>query len=117
MPEDDSSVDSGFSMSLEMLPALKTSIQAIHAAVGNPTMEIPDIAKPSLDGRRSLYVVMNVREGELLTNFNVRSIRPSHGMAPKYLPNVLGRRATRSILAGERLTWDLIDGGQDKNDW
>ena len=114
MPEDDSSVDSGFSMSLEKLPALKTSIQAIHAAVGNPTMEIPDIAIPSLGGRRSLYVVNNVREGELLTKFNVRSIRPCYGMAPKYLPKVLGRRATRNISAGERLTWDLIEGGQDK---
>jgi pseudaminic acid synthase len=112
LPDDNSSVDAGFSMSLDQLPALKASLSAVHSAIGKATMELPDIAKPSLSGRRSLYIIKNMKAGEVITNDNVRSIRPCFGMPPKYLPKILGRKVNRDILAGERMTWDLIDGGE-----
>lgn len=112
MPEDNSSVDAEFSMSLDELPALKASMAAVHAALGEATLELPEIAKPSLSGRRSLYVVADVKAGEALTHYNVRSIRPCYGMAPKHLPAILGRTATRDIAAGERMSWDLVEGGE-----
>ena len=112
MPKDDTSVDAGFSMSLDELPALKASVAAVHAAVGVPTMELPEIAKPSLSGRRSLYVVADVKAGEPMTHHNVRSIRPSYGMEPKHLHAILGRKAVRDIAAGERMSWDLVEGGE-----
>jgi pseudaminic acid synthase len=112
LPDDNSSVDAGFSMSLDQLPAFKASLSAVHSAIGKATMELPEIAKPSLSGRRSLYIVKNMKAGEVITSDNVRSIRPCFGMAPKYLPKILGRKINRDILAGERMTWDLIEGGE-----
>ena len=113
LPDDNSSVDAAFSMCLDQLPGLKASLSAVHSAIGKATMELPEIAKPSLSGRRSLYVVKNMKAGEVLTNDNVRSIRPCFGMAPKYLPLILGRKVTRDILAGERMAWDLIEGNKE----
>jgi len=53
-------------------------------------------------------VVKNISAGEKFTEDNVRSIRPSYGLEPKYINEILGRRATKDILAGERMSWDLI---------
>ena len=116
LPNDNTSVDAGFSMSLDDLQELKASLTAVHMAVGEVTMEIPEIAKPSLSGRRSLYVVVDVKAGDSLTLDNVRSIRPCYGMKPKYLSSILGRKARRDIAAGERLSWDLIEGGKTRYD-
>lgn len=116
MPDDTESVDAMFSMSLEELPNLRNTLRSVHAALGEATMDIPDIAKPSLSGRRSLYVVADVAKGEVLTEENVRSIRPCFGMAPKYLPSILGKRASRDVKAGERMSWDLVLEDIDENE-
>lgn len=60
--------------------------------------------------RRSLFVVEDVRDGEELTSSNVRSIRPGHGLPPRVLPDVLGRRAARDIEKGTPLRWSLVCG-------
>lgn len=59
--------------------------------------------------RRSLYVVADVEVGELLTSQNVRSIRPGYGLAPKFLPEILGRRAARGLKRGQPLSWSDVD--------
>lgn len=107
--EDSCSVDAGFSMSLDLLPALKRSVHDIFLSLGVPTLEIPDVAKPSLTGRRSLYAVENIIAGELFTEQNVRSIRPSFGLHPRHLQEVLGKRANRSLTTGDRISWDVVD--------
>jgi pseudaminic acid synthase len=59
--------------------------------------------------RRSLYVVSDIKAGELFTEQNVRSIRPSYGLPPKNLPDILGQRASKDIKRGTALTWDLME--------
>ncbi len=109
LPEDHLSVDAGFSMSLTELPAFKKAITQIHSSLGTPTLDIPDVAKPSLSGRRSLYVVRDIARGECITAQNVRSVRPSFGLHPKHLPAVIGRKACRPLAAGDRLVWDALE--------
>ena len=58
--------------------------------------------------RRSLYAVAPIKAGEILTEHNTRSIRPGYGMAPKRLPEILGRRAACDIAFGTPLSDDLI---------
>ena len=58
--------------------------------------------------RRSLFVVKDVRAGEVFTVENIRSIRPGHGLPPKYLPEALGRNAARDLERGTPLSWELI---------
>jgi N-acetylneuraminate synthase len=60
--------------------------------------------------RRSLYVVADIKVGEEFSRENVRSIRPGHGLAPKYLSNILGRKAIRDIARGSPLSWDMVEG-------
>jgi N-acetylneuraminate synthase len=60
--------------------------------------------------RRSLFVVEDVEAGEEFTSENVRSIRPGHGLHPRNLAAVLGRRAVCAIRRGAPLTWDMVAG-------
>ena len=64
----------------------------------------------SLSFRRSLFVVQDVKAGEVFTQENVRSIRPSYGLRSRYLDEVLGRKALRNIERGTPLSWDCITG-------
>jgi len=107
--DDDTSVDAAFSMPLSELPGLKRTINAIHASIGKPTLEVPVIAQPSLTGRRSLYVIKDISPGEKITEENVRSVRPCFGLHPKYLPELIGRTVNRHLTVGDRLDWSAIE--------
>jgi sialic acid synthase SpsE len=54
-------------------------------------------------------VVEDIDEGELLTERNVRVIRPGFGLAPKHLLDVIGKRARRPLARGTALSWDVIE--------
>ena len=76
--------------------------------MGEPSLNIPKIAKPSLSGRRSLYIVEDMSKGQKFTRDNVRSIRPSYGLAPKFLPKIIGKIVKIDVKKGERMSLDLI---------
>jgi sialic acid synthase SpsE len=59
--------------------------------------------------RRSLFVVQDVRKGEVLGQENIRSIRPANGLSPKYMAIISGRTARKDIKRGTPLNWDLVD--------
>ncbi|OZS55370.1 SAF domain-containing protein, partial [Vibrio vulnificus] len=65
--------------------------------------------KGNVKFRRSLYVVKDVAEGEILTSENVRSIRPGFGLAPKHYEAILGKKAKQNIMRGTPLTFDVIE--------
>lgn len=104
----DGGVDSAFSLEPEELARLVADCRDAWAALGSVHYEEVEAEAAGRDHRRSLYVVADVRKGELLTAENVRSIRPGHGMAPKHLYEVLGRPAARDLKRGEPLAWDQI---------
>ena len=58
--------------------------------------------------RRSLFVVDDMKQGELFTESNVRSIRPGHGLHTRHLAEVLGKRASRDTQRGTPLSWELV---------
>ncbi len=63
----------------------------------------------SLKFRRSLFVVDDIKKGELFTKQNVRSIRPADGLHPRYLNEVLGKRAACNVERGTPLSWALVE--------
>jgi len=69
--------------------------------------------KINKNGARSLYVVKDIKKGEVITNENVRSIRPGYGLHPKYLPEILGKISNRDLQLGDRMKLDYLE---DKND-
>ena len=58
----------------------------------------------------------DIGAGQPFTVDNIRSIRPSFGLPPKYLPTLLKAKAKRHIMAGERIAWDLVEGLETRHD-
>lgn len=109
----DGGVDSAFSLEPEELKRLVRDTRLAHSALGSPAYR-PTVSEQSgLKFRRSLYVVADVPAGGELTPDNIRSIRPSLGLAPKHLDTILGRKASRDLKRGEPLSADMIQGGLD----
>lgn len=104
----DGGPDAAFSLEAHELADLVRDVRAGYAAIGHISYDLKPSEAKSGVFRRSLYVVADIAEGETLTDRNVRSIRPGHGLAPKHLSYVLGRRATRAITRGTALAWDMV---------
>ena len=99
----DGGPDSAFSLEPAELSELVTAADTAWHALGQVNYERTPAEHANTVFRRSLYVVKDVRAGELLTTNNVRCIRPGFGLAPKYLSKVVGRPATRDLSRGEPL--------------
>ncbi len=100
--------DSAFSLEPHELRALVEGVRTAEQALGEAKLGLTAAEGPGVIYRRSLFVVADVRTGELFTPANVRSIRPGHGLAPKYLDEVLGRAATRDLARGTPLAWEHV---------
>lgn len=100
--------DSAFSAEPHEVRALVTAIREAEAALGSVRFGPSESERASLVFRRSIFAVADIPEGQLLTRANVRVIRPGHGLPPRELPGVLGRRAAKDIAAGTPLSWDLL---------
>lgn len=104
----DGGVDSAFSLEPEELQALVTETERAFLALGHIQYGIQDIEKPSLAYKRSIYVAHNIKAGEVFTTQNLRRIRPANGLEPKYYELLLGKQASKDIVAGTPLSWDLV---------
>jgi pseudaminic acid synthase len=101
--------DSAFSMEAPEFKAMVNSIRQVEKALG----EVKYPTDPSkIKGRefcRSLYVAQPMRKGDVITEKNVRSVRPGFGMHPKYLPELVGRKVNRDLEVGDRMSWEVIE--------
>jgi N-acetylneuraminate synthase len=104
----DGGVDSTFSMEPEEMKQLVVETERAWQALGRPSYGPTEAEKKSLQYRRSLYVVKDLRKGERLTRENVRAIRPGLGLPTRSLDEVLGRPVTQDVKRGTALSWGLI---------
>lgn len=104
----DGGPDSGFSLEPPELADMIRQIRVAELALGEVsyTPTAREVGSRSL--RRSLFVVADIREGEVFSDSNVRSIRPGDGLHTRHLPEVLGRRAARDIERGVPLEWEML---------
>lgn len=104
----DGGPDSAFSLEPAEFKAMVSAVRRAQQAMGEvhygpaASEHIPRIY------RRSLFVVTDMRAGDVFSEANVRSIRPGHGLHTRHLSEVLGRRASRDIVRGTPLGWDLV---------
>jgi pseudaminic acid synthase len=105
----DGGPDAAFSLEPEELESLTRGARAAFAALGTGDEARAEVEKANTVFRRSIYVVRDIAAGEPFTRDNIRSIRPGYGLAPRHLPEILGRRANRSLKRGTALTWDAVD--------
>ncbi|MBI5725992.1 MAG: pseudaminic acid synthase [Planctomycetes bacterium] len=104
--------DSGFSLVPAEFAEMVRAVRVAGRAVGAVKYGPGEREEASRIFRRSIFVVRDVKAGEVLNEQNVRVIRPGHGLAPKHLPDVLGRTAAADIKRGTPLSWDLIGPGK-----
>lgn len=104
----DGGVDSSFSMEPAEMAQLVVETERACQALGGINYGPTDAELKSLQFRRSLYVVKDVKAGEKLTTENMRAIRPGMGLPPKYREMVLGMTVKRDVKRGTGLRWDLI---------
>ena len=101
--------DAAFSMQKDEFAAMVASIRNVEKALGKvyyPT------SKDDIPGRqfsRSLYVAEDIPAGSVVTEDNVRSVRPGFGLHPRYLPSILGSKVVRDVVKGERFSLDMVE--------
>jgi len=100
--------DTSFSMEPNEFKQMVTDIRTTEKALGKICYDLTESQKESKGFRRSLFAVENIEKGETFTNKNIRSIRPSDGLPPKYLQTILGGKAKITIRKGTPLAWDMI---------
>ena len=99
----DGGVDSAFSMEPEELRALVEETGRAFDALGEVQLSAQQVEEKSRQFRRSIYVVADVAEGEVLTPAAVRVIRPGDGLPPAMYEEVIGRKAAKSLRRGQPL--------------
>ncbi|WJE53830.1 pseudaminic acid synthase [Bacillus cereus] len=104
----DGGVDSAFSMEADELKSLVIETERAWKSLGKIHYGPTDMEKSSLKFRRSLYVAQDMKAGDLLTTENIKAIRPGYGLAPKYLPILLGKKVKKDVVKGTPVNWDLI---------
>lgn len=101
--------DSAFSLEPDEFKSMVEAVRVAERALGQVHFGISAHEESSRVFRRSLFVVQDVKSGEVFTDENVRSIRPGHGLHTRYLPQILGKRAARDVERGTPLSWDLLN--------
>ncbi|MFC1992259.1 pseudaminic acid synthase [Chloroflexota bacterium] len=102
------SPDSAFSLEPQEFEAMVEAIRIAEKALGEARYEVSKQETKSLAFRRSLFVVEDMKVGEVFSEKNVRSIRPGYGLHPRYLKEVLGRQAAHDIKRGTPLDRELV---------
>jgi N-acetylneuraminate synthase len=104
----DGGVDSKFSMEPAEMAQLVHETERAWQALGQVSYGTTEKEKKSIVFRRSLYVVKDLKAGEVLTRENVRAIRPGLGLPTKYFEQVLGMKIKQDVKLGTALRWELL---------
>ncbi|PJZ36146.1 pseudaminic acid synthase [Leptospira levettii] len=104
----DGGVDSTFSMEPKEMNSLVIETERAWQALGKINYGPTEKEKASLVFRRSLYVVEDIKAGDMITEKNVRSIRPGLGLPPKFFDLVMGKRVNQDVKRGTGLSWEML---------
>ncbi|MCG6152981.1 pseudaminic acid synthase [Leptospira bandrabouensis] len=105
---EDGGVDSTFSMEPKEMKALVIETERAWQSLGKINYGPTEKEKASLVFRRSLYVVEDIKAGDMITEKNVRSIRPGLGLPPKFFDLVMGKRVNQDVKRGTGLSWEMF---------
>jgi N-acetylneuraminate synthase len=100
--------DSAFSLEPQEFAAMVDAVRTAERAFGEVHFGPSAHEASSLAFRRSLFVVEDMKQGDVFSQTTVRAIRPSQGLHTRHLQEILGRRAARDIERGTPLSWDLV---------
>jgi N-acetylneuraminate synthase len=101
--------DDSFSLEPRDLANLCRDSKTVWKALGSINYTRTESERGNVQFRRSLYFVKPLAEGDVITEDAIRSVRPGFGLAPKYLPKIIGCRVTRAVQYGEPVDLDSVD--------
>jgi len=107
--------DSKFSLEPREFKEMVEAIRTTEKALGRVHYGVSQNEAKSRVFRRSLFIVADIRAGEIFTTNNIRSIRPGHGLHTRHLEEILGRPASRDIQRGTPLTWAMVGNERAKS--
>lgn len=99
-------IDSAFSLNPEEFKSMVKAVREVETSLGFITY---DVSEKDKNRRRSLYVAEDMKSGDIITEKNVRSVRPGYGLHPKYLPKILDRKVTCSLEKGTRFSLNFLE--------
>lgn len=101
--------DASFSLEPDEFKEMVEAIRVVEKALGGVYYGSTNQEERNKVFRKSIFIVKDIKEGEVLTEEHVRSIRPGYGLHPKYLKDIIGRKAKRDIKKGTPLQWEIIE--------
>jgi pseudaminic acid synthase len=101
--------DAHFSLDEKEFTEMVTAVRKAEQMIGNVDYEMTEKKKKSRQFSRSLFVVKDVKVGEVITKENVRSIRPGFGMHPRHLSEIIGKKFKQDLEKGTPMNFDLIN--------
>lgn len=101
--------DASFSMNEAEFTAMVKAVREAESAIGVVDYTLTEKQKKGKDFARSLYVVEAIKAGALITEKNVRSVRPGYGLHPKYYKDILGKKAIKDLEKGEPMRLNVIE--------
>lgn len=104
----DNDVDAAFSLEPQELKALVEETRRACVAVGQVNYGCTPDEVAARKHRRSLYIAQDMQAGDVLNEHNLRAVRPGLGLAPKYLPMLLGKPIKQAVKKGTAMRWDLV---------
>jgi pseudaminic acid synthase len=104
----DGGVDSTFSLEPEEMRTLVVETERAWQSLGEVRYGPSEAERASLIFRRSIYVAKDLKAGEVLTEENLRCVRPGLGLPPKHYEEILGRKVKREVKRGTPMSWELL---------
>ena len=100
--------DSAFSMTQEEFTQMVQNVRNVEKALGKVNYPTDSSKIKGREFSRSLYVAEDMKAGDIITEDNVRSVRPGYGLHPKYLPDLIGKKVNRDLKKGERFQLNFV---------
>ena len=101
--------DAPFSLEPHEFKELVRSVREAEQALGKVSYELSEKSKDHRFLMRSIFVVKDIKKGEVFTESNIKSIRPANGLAPNCISTILGKNAMIDINRGTPLSWSLVE--------
>ena len=109
LSKDIDSLDKEFSLTPKKFKEMAESIRKVEKALGEISYEPTKRMRKGREFSRSLFVVKDIKSGEIFTKNNIKSIRPGFGLPPKYLKDIIGKKSTTDIKRGTPLSWKFVE--------
>jgi len=104
----DGGADSSFSLEPHEFADMVRAVRDTEKLVGAVSYELSEKTKKSREFARSIFVSDDIMAGEVFGESNIRSVRPAFGLHPKYINEIIGKKAARNIKKGEPLEWSMV---------